>query len=121
MHGAGRGAKEPGDLPGSFGRDDSTRTSDPYVPNVVRYQLRYIPLPIKNKLLGELVDVYLKTALKVCSLVLVDNSNLCKFINHCIDLGSILLCCGLVCNITEIADCVPGCLCIILVMQAVTL
>ena len=24
-------------------RDDSTRTSDPYVPNVVRYQLRYIP------------------------------------------------------------------------------
>ena len=25
-------------------RDDSTRTSDPYVPNVVRYQLRYIPL-----------------------------------------------------------------------------
>jgi len=51
----------------------------------------------------------------------VDNSNLCKFINHCIDLGSILLCCGLVCNITEIADCVPGCLCIILVMQAVTL
>ena len=26
-----------------FCRDDSTRTSDPYVPNVVRYQLRYIP------------------------------------------------------------------------------
>ena len=26
-------------------RDDSTRTSDPYVPNVVRYQLRYIPMP----------------------------------------------------------------------------
>ena len=32
-----------------FCRDDSTRTSDPYVPNVVRYQLRYIPLK-KNKL-----------------------------------------------------------------------
>ena len=26
-----------------FGRDDPTRTDDPYVPNVVRYQLRYIP------------------------------------------------------------------------------
>ena len=27
----------------SFGRDEATRTPDPYVPNVVRYQLRYIP------------------------------------------------------------------------------
>ena len=27
-----------------FGRDDPTRTDDPYVPNVVRYQLRYIPI-----------------------------------------------------------------------------
>ena len=26
------------------GRDDRTRTGDPYVPNVVRYQLRYIPI-----------------------------------------------------------------------------
>ena len=31
-------------VPLLFCRDDSTRTSDPYVPNVVRYQLRYIPL-----------------------------------------------------------------------------
>ena len=76
---------------------------------------------MKNKLLGELVDVYLKTALKVCSLVLVDNSDLCKFIDHCVDLGSILLSCGLVSYVTEIADSVPGCFCIILVMQAVTL
>ena len=29
-----------------FGRDDPTRTDDPYVPNVVRYQLRYIPMPV---------------------------------------------------------------------------
>ena len=29
----------------SFGRDEATRTPDPYVPNVVRYQLRYIPIP----------------------------------------------------------------------------
>ena len=29
----------------AFGRDEATRTPDPYVPNVVRYQLRYIPLP----------------------------------------------------------------------------
>ena len=27
-------------------RDEATRTPDPYVPNVVRYQLRYIPMPI---------------------------------------------------------------------------
>ena len=27
------------------GRDEATRTPDPYVPNVVRYQLRYIPIP----------------------------------------------------------------------------
>ncbi len=26
------------------GRDEATRTPDPYVPNVVRYQLRYIPM-----------------------------------------------------------------------------
>ncbi len=26
-----------------FSRDEATRTPDPYVPNVVRYQLRYIP------------------------------------------------------------------------------
>ena len=31
------------DLPPS-GRDDVTRTRDPYVPNVVRYQLRYISI-----------------------------------------------------------------------------
>ena len=29
---------------GDFGRDEATRTPDPYVPNVVRYQLRYIPM-----------------------------------------------------------------------------
>ena len=27
----------------SFRRKEATRTPDPYVPNVVRYQLRYIP------------------------------------------------------------------------------
>ena len=27
-----------------FCRDEATRTPDPYVPNVVRYQLRYIPI-----------------------------------------------------------------------------
>ena len=27
-------------------RDEATRTPDPYVPNVVRYQLRYIPILI---------------------------------------------------------------------------
>ena len=32
----------------STGRDDQTRTGDPYVPNVVRYQLRYIPLALEK-------------------------------------------------------------------------
>ena len=27
-------------------RNEATRTPDPYVPNVVRYQLRYIPIEI---------------------------------------------------------------------------
>ena len=27
-----------------FCRNEATRTPDPYVPNVVRYQLRYIPI-----------------------------------------------------------------------------
>ena len=30
----------------TIGRDEATRTPDPYVPNVVRYQLRYIPMAI---------------------------------------------------------------------------
>ena len=57
-----------------FSRDDSTRTSDPYVPNVVRYQLRYIPLLIKHKLLGELVDVNLATALEDRRLVFLSTA-----------------------------------------------
>ena len=28
--------------------DEATRTPDPYVPNVVRYQLRYIPITRKR-------------------------------------------------------------------------
>ena len=31
-----------------FCRDEATRTPDPYVPNVVRYQLRYIPIALKR-------------------------------------------------------------------------
>ena len=31
-----------------LGRDDVTRTRDPYVPNVVRYQLRYISILMKK-------------------------------------------------------------------------
>ena len=36
---------KPNAWPIDFGRDEATRTPDPYVPNVVRYQLRYIPMP----------------------------------------------------------------------------
>ena len=32
-----------------FSRDDQSRTGDPYVPNVVRYQLRYIPIAMISK------------------------------------------------------------------------
>ena len=31
-----------------FGRKEATRTPDPYVPNVVRYQLRYFPIAVQN-------------------------------------------------------------------------
>ena len=39
---------KPNTWPIAFGRDEATRTPDPYVPNVVRYQLRYIPMPKTN-------------------------------------------------------------------------
>ena len=32
----------------SFGREEATRTPDPYVPNVVRYQLRYFSFASAN-------------------------------------------------------------------------
>ena len=35
-----------GVLAAFFCRDEATRTPDPYVPNVVRYQLRYIPMRV---------------------------------------------------------------------------
>ena len=31
-----------------IGRNEATRTPDPYVPNVVRYQLRYIPIAFEK-------------------------------------------------------------------------
>ena len=34
--------------PAPFCRDEAIRTPDPYVPNVVRYQLRYIPIALKR-------------------------------------------------------------------------
>ena len=34
--------------PCPFGRDEATRTPDPYVPNVVRDQRRYIPIARKR-------------------------------------------------------------------------
>lgn len=34
------------------GRDEATRTPDPYVPNVVRYQLRYIPIAFASSCKG---------------------------------------------------------------------
>ena len=35
-----------------LGRDEATRTPDPYVPNVVRYQLRYIPIDFRMHEIG---------------------------------------------------------------------
>ena len=34
--------------PAPFCRDEAIRTPDPYVPNVVRYHLRYIPIALKR-------------------------------------------------------------------------
>ena len=90
-------------------RDDPTRTDDPYVPNVVRYQLRYIPIAyysgkpvlIRKRAvyqlfflflaayLRKLIDVKRNTALKVCCLVFVDNTNFSKLVYHRIDFRSI--------------------------------
>ncbi len=36
--------KRQGKILGAFCRKEATRTPDPYVPNVVRYQLRYFPI-----------------------------------------------------------------------------
>ena len=36
-------------------RDEATRTPDPYVPNVVRYQLRYIPMRFPAKSAAKLL------------------------------------------------------------------
>ena len=35
-----------------FGRKEATRTPDPYVPNVVRYQLRYFPILVQCKVMN---------------------------------------------------------------------
>ena len=40
-----------------FCRNEATRTPDPYVPNVVRYQLRYIPI-------GLIKNLFFKTGCK---------------------------------------------------------
>ncbi len=53
-------------------REDVTRTRDPYVPNVVRYQLRYFSK--KEARLSELVNVDLDAALKIGCLVLVNQT-----------------------------------------------
>ena len=45
-------------------RDEATRTPDPYVPNVVRYQLRYIPFAgAKVQLIFQLLAFFFK---KIC-------------------------------------------------------
>ena len=52
--------------PAAQSRDEATRTPDPYVPNVVRYQLRYIPICVckgkkkKNETQAFFEEIYLK-------------------------------------------------------------
>ena len=48
------------DLPNCFRRNEATRTPDPYVPNVVRYQLRYIPMSYRfdGAKVGKTFDTY---------------------------------------------------------------
>ena len=43
------------------GRNEATRTPDPYVPNVVRYQLRYIPMQCFLNCAAK-VDIFSKPA-----------------------------------------------------------
>lgn len=98
---------------GFFGRDDPTRTDDPYVPNVVRYQLRYIPM----RPLRKLVDVLGETALQVGGLVFVDQTDFGKFVNHCVNFRSAFLRSFLVGCVSQVAYRVPCRLRIISVMQ----
>ncbi len=43
----------------SLCRKEATRTPDPYVPNVVRYQLRYFPIvPAKLVIFGDMAKVF---------------------------------------------------------------
>ena len=71
--------------------------------------------------LCKLINIYLNAALEIGSLVLVYQAYLCELVNHCENLGSILLCNALVCCVAYVADGVTRCLCIILVMQSVPL
>ena len=96
-----------------FGRDDPTRTDDPYVPNVVRYQLRYIPM----RPLRKLVDVLGETALQVGGLVFVDQTDFGKFVDHCVNFRSAFLRSFLVGCVSQVAYRVPCRLRIISVMQ----
>ena len=41
-----------------FSRNEATRTPDPYVPNVVRYQLRYIPIATLSFVCDAKVDIF---------------------------------------------------------------
>ena len=49
----------------SNGRDEATRTPDPYVPNVVRYQLRYIPLTGVQNYIFEFIFQKIKLVIPV--------------------------------------------------------
>ena len=48
-------------------REDVTRTRDPYVPNVVRYQLRHFSIAFANfdYLLAQILPVFSKAGAKV--------------------------------------------------------
>ncbi len=104
----------------TFCRDDPTRTDDPYVPNVVRYQLRYIPIAfpgfvLKGSLgrlpfdvpLCEFVDVNRDAALEVGGLVPVNDPDLREFVNHLVNLREAFLGGLPVCGVTDRADRVP--------------
>ena len=71
-----------------------------------------------KQILCELVYINCNTALKICSLVLVNNVILCKFVQHCCYLWKQCQCCCFVCCVAQRSDCVTGCLCIIAIMQS---
>ena len=91
-----------------------------FMPNTkVRFKYTIIPgiLAGTTFQIFQFIYVNSNSAFEIGSLVLMDYTDLCKFVDHGVDFRSICLCLVLVSGIPQVADCVPCSLCIIFIMQ----